>query len=470
MFKKFSVILSVLSVINAVKGYTCDPNTCQLPNCLCPSHLPPGGIDPKEAPQFILLSYDDAVNDSTFNIIKNMYKGIAHSNGCPVVATHFLQNQYTNYHFAQQLYAQGDEIALHTFYHTKLASQKEIESGRSTISVFGGIPEGDIKGFRAPFLNYNNELLQSVQNLGLVYDSSTSSVSEDAPWPYTLDNGISDEFDCQSLGICGSITGHNGIWEIPIYSTFYTDNRPPDSMDAPYNNGSLLDVLKANFNYRYNGNRQPMSIAVHAIHCSEPEAKVKVYRDFIKWAIGQKDVYFVTYSQLVEYMRNPVKASDLTGHPAISCSKFSTYPINSNEICDGIDNDGTGYIDEGLVESCGIGNTYFSTCFGCPTSEPSIDNPTPSRNGNRITIPFKGCSEGTWDPLTSSCVSITGSTYLDMTTSEMIITKENADNAGTYNSSYNPSKNGALSSFIPTSLFTISLVTIFINSIINFLL
>jgi hypothetical protein len=210
-----------------------------------------------------------------------------------------------------------------------------------------------------------------------------------------------------------------------------------------------------------------MAIAVHAIHCNEPEEKVNLYREFIKWALSQKDVYFVTYTQLIEYMRNPVKASELAGHPAINCSKFNTYTVNGNEICDGIDNNGDGNIDEGLVENCGIGNTYFSTCFGCPTSEPSVDDPTPARNGNRITVPFQGCSEGTWDPLTSNCVSTTGSTYLDVTTSEKITSTENGNNDN--NSSFGPNKSGALSSFIPTSLFTISLVTIFINSLINLL-
>jgi len=115
MLKKFSVILGLLGLFKSVHGYACDPNSCKPPSCTCASQSPPGGISPNEAPQFVLISYDDAVNDSTFGIIKNMYKGLAHSNGCPVVATHFVQNQYTNYHFVQQLYAQGDEVSLYIY-------------------------------------------------------------------------------------------------------------------------------------------------------------------------------------------------------------------------------------------------------------------------------------------------------------------------------------------------------------------
>jgi len=473
MIKKLSILLSVLSLFKGILGYSCNPNTCKPPSCTCASQLPPGGIDPKDAPQFVILSYDDAVNDSTFSILKDMYKGLAHSNGCPVVATHFVQNIYTNYHQVQQLYAQGDEIALHTFGHTALASQHEINSGRTVLSTFAGIPLSDIRGFRAPFLNYTNDLIQSVQNLGLAYDSSAPTIRQDASWPYTLDNGFSDtDVDCNTTGTCGSMTNHNGLWEIPLYSFFYNNaSKPPISMDPPYDNGDLMTLLKDNFNYRYNGNRQPLAIAVHAVHCNEPEAKVKLFRNFIKWCIGQKDVYFITYSQLIEYMKNPVKASDLEGHPAISCSKFGTYKVNSDtEICDGIDNNGDGNIDEGVVENCGIGNSYFSTCFGCPTSEPSIDNPTPLRNGNRKTIPQQGCVEGTWDPLTSNCVSVSGSTYLESIAPEKIITEENNDNPGASvinTSSELGTSNGVLSSHIPTSILIISMITILIHTLLH---
>lgn len=465
MFKKISIILTLISILKTAQCYSCDSNTCKPPSCTCASQLPPGGISPKDAPQFVILSYDDAINDTTFTILKDMYKGLAHSNGCPVVATHFVQNRYTNYHQVQQLYAQGDEIALHTFEHTALASQHEIDSGRTVLSTFSGVPLNDIKGFRAPFLNYTNELIQSVQNMGLMYDSSAPTIRQDSSWPYTLDYGFSDDVDCNTTNTCGKITAHNGLWEIPLYSFFFNDaSKPPVSMDPEYDNGNLMTLLKDNFNFRYNGNRQPLAIAVHAVHCNEPEAKVKVFRDFIKWCIGQKDVYFVTYSQLIEYMKNPVKASELSGHPAISCSKFNTYKVkDTTEICDGIDNTGDGNIDEGLVESCGIGNSYFSTCFGCPTTEPSIDNPTPARAGDRKTIPQQGCTEGTWDPITSSCVSTNGSTYLESITPEKIVTEENTGN------NISGTNSGSISTTIPISFLNLSIITVLVNIIFYFI-
>ena len=75
-------------------------------------------------------------------------------------------------------------------------------------------------------MNYTNDLIQSVQNLGLTYDSSTSTIRQDSSWPYTLDNGFNEsDVDCNTTGTCGSITNHQGLWEIPLYSFFYKDGK-----------------------------------------------------------------------------------------------------------------------------------------------------------------------------------------------------------------------------------------------------
>lgn len=31
--------------------YSCDPNSCKLPSCLCASTSPPNGLQPKDVPQ-----------------------------------------------------------------------------------------------------------------------------------------------------------------------------------------------------------------------------------------------------------------------------------------------------------------------------------------------------------------------------------------------------------------------------------
>lgn len=41
--------------------YFCDKSKCS-GNCVCASLTPPGGMNPKDTPQFILLTHDDAVS------------------------------------------------------------------------------------------------------------------------------------------------------------------------------------------------------------------------------------------------------------------------------------------------------------------------------------------------------------------------------------------------------------------------
>jgi hypothetical protein len=61
-----AAIFTVLSIASqltqaATTAASCDPNTCKLPNCLCPSLTPPGGLAPKDVPQFVTITFDDSI-------------------------------------------------------------------------------------------------------------------------------------------------------------------------------------------------------------------------------------------------------------------------------------------------------------------------------------------------------------------------------------------------------------------------
>lgn len=64
-----TAILTVASltsqlVYGATTAAACDPNTCKLPNCLCPSKSPPGGLSPQDVPQFVTITFDDSIQAS----------------------------------------------------------------------------------------------------------------------------------------------------------------------------------------------------------------------------------------------------------------------------------------------------------------------------------------------------------------------------------------------------------------------
>lgn len=92
------------------------------------------------------------------------------------------------------------------------------------LNAYAGVPVSKIQGFRAPFLNYTKDTLNIVGQQQFVYDSSSSAVTDDVYWPYTLDNGMAN--DCWT-GICAAgQVKLPGLWEIPMYSVLNTANVP----------------------------------------------------------------------------------------------------------------------------------------------------------------------------------------------------------------------------------------------------
>ena len=91
---------------------------CQLPSCFCGDSIP-GNLHPDETPQFVLLSFDDAVNDLNKDFFGRLFRSDrVNPNGCPIAATFFVSHEWTNYAQVNHLYTHGHEISSHTVTHT----------------------------------------------------------------------------------------------------------------------------------------------------------------------------------------------------------------------------------------------------------------------------------------------------------------------------------------------------------------
>ena len=44
----------------------CNDDICKLPDCFCSGTKIPGGLNPKDVPQMVMISFDDAVNIQNF--------------------------------------------------------------------------------------------------------------------------------------------------------------------------------------------------------------------------------------------------------------------------------------------------------------------------------------------------------------------------------------------------------------------
>ncbi|KAI8068285.1 hypothetical protein BC940DRAFT_299610 [Gongronella butleri] len=391
-------------------AYNCDTNACQLThNCLCASKNPPAGLAPKDTPQFVVVTFDDSVQDTLVATAKKMLN-YTNPNGCSAKGTWYVSMQYTDFSLVQEWYADGNEVADHTFSHVGNPSGDEIAAAKSMLQTYGGIPANKIAGFRAPFLNYSQETFKLLGQQQFSYDSSASaSGDDDMFWPYTLDYGLANLNDATG----GSSAGVKvpGLWEFPMYSVANSAGIP-QLMDV-YLAGSPQDVKSwsmATFDKHYNGNRQPFGIYVHPTHltpnaAADPTAQLNGLLDLLQTISQKQDVWFVTNWQLLQWMKNPVKASELGKQEYMKCKK----PVIASEICNGLDDDGNGTPDDNLLNNCNFGTTNFKTCFNCPSSAPTPSNPTPqssAQNGSagyRYPVPST-CDTTWWDPVGNKCL------------------------------------------------------------------
>src|SRR6266498_4555821 len=128
--------------------------------------------------------------------------------------------------------------------------------------------------------------------------------------------------------------------------------------------------LQDNFNRHGKQGKTPFGVYLHPVQLSklpglpDPGPRIKMLQDFFDWAIEQPDTWFVTSQQLFEWMKNQVPADQLKDYKPFSCQ----VPKIGKEICNGLDDDGNGTIDDGLKETCNFNTEVWSTCYGCPNA------------------------------------------------------------------------------------------------------
>jgi len=214
-----------------------------------------------------------------------------------------------------------------------------------------------------------------------------------------------------------------GVWEIPMASVV-DDTGIPQLMDV-YLAGTTANVTSwynTNWNRHYTGNRSPFGIYVHPTHLTnyvglpDTSAYLSMMVSIITNLASQPDVWFVTNQQLLQWMKNPVPASQMASQPYMQC----TQPVIAQEICNGLDDTNSGTIDKGLTNECNFVTSDFQTCFNCPATEPTASNPVPASSltagqpGYRYAIPDT-CDTPWWDPIGNACLcNSTTCSYKDL--------------------------------------------------------
>lgn len=358
-------------------AFRCDRSQCELPYCFCSKDgtIIPGGLDPEDTPQMILLTFDGAVNQNNYHLYQKVFsESRKNPNGCPAKGTFFISHEYSDYSMIQNLANKGHEIGVETISLQDGLQDKGYEEWvgemigmREILRHFAEIPKNEIVGMRAPFLlPGRNTQFEVVEDFGFIYDSSVSVPALRIPiWPYTLDYKIPHE--CKS-GTCPT-KSFPGVWEVPLNAHFvesYEGGHCPyldQCVLHNHNADEVFEWLKEDFNKYYTQNKAPYMMPFHTNWFQIKELEEGLHK-FLDWAQTKSDVWFVTITQALTWMTNPKSAKDLATYDAWKCAKSETSTL---EVCN-------------LPNKCALSfrpqeanfssTRYLTTCRDCPAKYP----------------------------------------------------------------------------------------------------
>ncbi|KDD71354.1 hypothetical protein H632_c5223p0, partial [Helicosporidium sp. ATCC 50920] len=136
-------------------------------------------------------------------------------------------------------------------------------------------------------------------------------------WPYTADYGIPQVNEAPARATMARAERLPGLWQIPLYRSYSqgmelvdggaevrVNARDIGEGAAMNPGGDVYLTLRAMLQTAYSGNRSPVPIYVHkqwftAAHIQELQA-------FMDDVASMPDVYWVTMSQLVDWLKDPV--------------------------------------------------------------------------------------------------------------------------------------------------------------------
>ncbi|KAL4438527.1 hypothetical protein ABPG77_000175 [Micractinium sp. CCAP 211/92] len=427
------VLLSAAAVCAAPSDYQC-PSSCQYKlGCVCASDTPPGGIANGDTPQFIVLTNDDAVTVVSQPIILNITERHSNKNGCKMPATWFVSIDYTDPNLVKQVYVRGHEIATHTVDHLANPNTTQIVGARDWLVNTAGIPKEQVVGFRAPYLMFTPEQRDILAANGFVWDSSiseqypsvTSPSAAQRLWPYTMDYGLPQ--DCSvSTGTCSTDERHPGLWEFPMWNVQDATGVTLASMDPT---GDPYELYKLQFDQRYSGNRAPLGIYLHAAWLIADGSRADRLNAFLEYAMSHDNVFLVTVSQVLDWMKNPVPASEynttcpsedellaqlppgttLCVMPNEGC-EYGTFDSSTCRCkCQNEDINAAGYCRDPTSGRCTIqkGYDFTSKQYTCPSNATDLapSGAPGTGGGNTTTTPVTSATQ----PLTIE-MDVTGTT------------------------------------------------------------
>ena len=345
----------------------CDPNQCKLPDCRCAGEDIPGGLNPSSTPQIVLFSFDDGLRRQDYDgFYSKLFNGRKNPNGCQIGLTFFVSHYYTDYALLEDISTlYGYEIADHTVDHNTSSETTEEEwtgeimEMKEILIKWGDVPSGFVVGFRAPFLATNEAEIEVLYNNNFLYEASMST--DTMYWPFTLDYKSPL---CDAPATCPT-NAYPGLWIVPVINLQQKSGYPCDMLDActdPQSAQDWIDLLTDNFNAHYNGNRAPMGIYAHSAWFYGGPGRDTILSAFLDKLAAMPDVYVVTHTQMLDWVRNPTPLDQIQSFQPWSC------PPRPQPRCD--------YHSPGCYKWYADSGYTLSTCTTpCPPKFPQYGDP-----------------------------------------------------------------------------------------------
>jgi hypothetical protein len=362
--------------------------SCKLPNCFC-STTTTENISPRwTAPQLVTLTFDDAVNVLNYEYYQTLFAR-TNPNGAKIGVTYFVTHDYCDYSLVHQLFRNHHEIALHSITHQvnttywqtlpELGWKMEVVDQLDLMNKFAKVPKPLMKGFRAPFLQTGGNAMYRVlkDDPSLQWESSMPTIAHRKPglWPYT--NDYSSIQDCQ-IEPCRN-QSFPGFWTYPMIVAMggngFSCSMVDTCLPTPVTAQETYDLLKKNFDDHYEFesgnvpgnpgivNRAPFPIAIHYAWIVDEQRRAGLNM-FLDYLHDLPDVYMVTISQAIEYVKNPVLSSAIT-------PTSPSYLAVKNPLPDGC----------AVKYTCPYtnvppgGDRYMGSCVPCSPNYPWLGNP-----------------------------------------------------------------------------------------------
>ena len=306
----------------------CDPSACKLPSCHCASTNIPGGLTTNTTPQIVMFSFDDDLRTIDYETYySKAFNNRKNPNGCQVGLTFFVSHNYTNYALLEDLYySYGHEIADHSVDHrepttwwenaTEEEWTREVLDQKAILEKWGNIPVGAVQGFRAPFLVTSETEVKVLHESKFVYEASMGTQTN--YWPFTLDYKSPI---CNLPATC-PVNSYPGLWLVPNVNYKQKSGYPCSMLDActsPQTEEEWLDFFMENFNVHYNDNRSPFGIYAHSAWFYYGPQRLSALSTFLDKLSAMKDVYIVTHSQMLDWVRDPTPLDKIADFEAWKC-------------------------------------------------------------------------------------------------------------------------------------------------------